>query len=160
MEARIFTLKLCQYHHRCFLLQSRTAPSLTIVTNGLYTCSAPKSVAQFSSGHVAHLNYGRHPLHGDLEYQKCPHHSCKLKCLCSAMMCHAQNSKFWLLEERLLFSTSKAQQQIVLRSTGQALVLSGWWRRWKRALIHFIQLISLHAHMLYFFSHFFYTEKC
>lgn len=84
----------------------------------------------------------------------------ELKCLCSAMMCHAQNSKFWLLEERLLFSTSKAQQQIVLHSTGQALVLSGCQWRWKHALLHFIELISLHAHTLYFFSHFFYTEKC
>lgn len=75
MGGRIFTLKLCQYLYRCFLLHNGRALSL-LVTSGLYTCLALKSVAQFS-GCATHLtmSYGRDTVHGGMEYQKCPQHS-------------------------------------------------------------------------------------
>lgn len=109
--------------------------TITAVTNGLYTCLALKSVAQFS-GHATYLtmNYGRDSLHGiDLEYQKCPHHSWN-----------------WNVSAELWCGMHGIHSLGFLRRV--CCFPFQMFQRWKCAPSHFTHLIYTHTHTLILLS--------
>lgn len=153
MGARIFTLKWCQYLHRCFFLQIWTALSLTASHKWSVYLPCPEICCTvFWSWNTSdnELSKGSHPWWSEIPKMSTPF--LELKCLCWAMMCNTQNSQSWLLEEHLLFSTSKAQQWIVLHYTGQPLVLNGF-REWLASFTPKVEMCTNSLHIAHFPIH-------